>query len=128
MLSLWRAARARPLVLQLTSVGVVAVLVVLVTLTVRQIPVWHDSLALWRHAFDQHPLERMRTAGAPAAEIREYEATLGKIGDLSSHRVIASSLGAALRARRHDPRLRFVHVAPRPVLRTALSATVVPPR
>jgi tetratricopeptide (TPR) repeat protein len=101
MLALGRArqaGRVQPLVPTLASAGAVAILIGLAILTVRQIPVWHDSLALWRHAFDQHPLERLRASGAPAADLRAYEARLAALGELSAHRMIALSLGTALRS------------------------------
>ena len=101
MLALWRArrdGRVHPRIAQLAAVGAAAILVVLGILSVRQIPVWHDSLALWRHAFEQHPLERLRASGAPAADVHAYEARLATLGELSAHRMIALSLGTALKS------------------------------
>jgi tetratricopeptide (TPR) repeat protein len=49
----WRAWRAGRLTTPLARVGLAAILVLLVglaALTQRQLAVWHDSVALWRHA------------------------------------------------------------------------------
>ena len=75
----------------------ITVLALLALMTIRQIPVWHDSVALWQNAFDRHPLERLRQAGAQPAAIQAYEATLATLGPLASHRVICLQFGQALR-------------------------------
>ena len=91
-------ATSRPVPARLAVAAAGLVVVALAVLTIRQIPIWHDSIALWQNAFARHPLERLRDSGAPAADIHAYEATLSTLGPLASHRVICLQLGQALRA------------------------------
>ena len=109
MLALWRArlaGRVRPAVSTLAAVGATAILVILATLTVRQIPC---GTTHWRCGVTRS--SNIRWNGfAPAAlrplMFRVYEATLASLGELSAHRMIALSLGTALRsARRLDEAL-----------------------
>jgi tetratricopeptide (TPR) repeat protein len=65
--------------------------------TTQQIPIWADSLSLWRQAWIEHPLERLRASGASADDIREMESRIVALGKLSAHHVIALKYAEALR-------------------------------
>ena len=85
------------------ATGVAGVLVVLAWMTVTQVAVWHDSIALWQHAFETHPIERLRAAGpSRAADLDAYRAEVRSLGNLSAYWAICFNLGTALRAAGHS--------------------------
>jgi Flp pilus assembly protein TadD len=76
-----------------------AVIVTLATLATVQTRVWHDSTALWEHAFAIHPLEKLRRAGpAREADVRAHQATLSQLGNLSAYWATSYNLGVTRRA------------------------------
>jgi len=100
----WRSAEAGRLSRaagRAIAAATVVVLVVLAAAATVQTRVWHDSLTLWQRAFVLHPLEKLRRAGHEA-DVRAYEATLGRLGNVSAYWAICYNLGLTLRtAGRH---------------------------